>query len=198
MEFVSFAEIWPSLRTSGVEEVKRSDQELRLSLAESSQSSSIELAAIDHPTAPALPADLIQFDRKRLAELVEGIVHKLHLTEVSVIPIGHWRQLFEAVAQGMGSIEKWRAIDSAAIVELNTRDALTFAPADFQILRQLVYCVLTAGSETVHGIALVTTGSALLIEVLPVGEVVVYTGRTDLQRVVADFVAHAHALANQR
>ncbi len=197
VEFVSFDEIWQSLRTSGVEEAIHSPFELRLSLAEGTQSSSIELAATDHPTPERLPAGIFQFDRKHLAALVEGIIHKLHLTQVSVIPVGHWRQLFEAVADGMVTIEKWRAIDSAATVELNTRDALTFLPADFHILRELIYCVLTEGRESVHGIALATTGSPLLIEVLPVGEIVVYTGRTDLQRVVSDLVAHAHALAKQ-
>ncbi len=197
MEFVSFVEIWQALRTSGVEEAMHSNAELRLSICEGPQSSSLELAAVDHPTPETLPADLLRFDRKHLAALVEGIIHKLHLTKVSVIPVGHWRQLFEAVADGMVAIEKWRAIDSAATVELNTRDALTFLPADFHILRELIYCVLTSGTERVHGIALATTGSPLLIEVLPVGEVVVYTGHTDLQRVVGDFVAHAHELAKQ-
>lgn len=197
MEFVSFEETWHALRFLGVQEVVYSTSELRLSITEGAQSSSIELAAIDHPTHTTLPADLLQFDRRNLAELVEGLIHKLHLTQVSVIPVGHWRQLFEVVADGMASIEKWRAIDSEAIVELNTRDALTFQPADFHILREFVYCVLTSGGESVHGITLTTTGHPLLIEVLPVGEVVIYTGRTDLHRVVRDFASHAHALANQ-
>ena len=140
--------------------------------------------------AKKLPSDVIQLDRKNLADMVEAIIHKLRLTQVYVIPVGHWRQLFEAVAEGMATNEQWRAIDSAAIVELNTRDALLFVPANFHILRDLVRVVLTAGSKPIHGISIAAVGSPLLIEVMPAGEVSVFVGRSDLAHVVREVLNH--------
>ncbi|MSR29030.1 MAG: hypothetical protein EXS03_05570 [Phycisphaerales bacterium] len=179
------------LRPVGVEESSRTPSELRLSLVEGPQSSCIEIAAIDHKAAARLPADMPRIDRATLPTVVEAIVHKLHLTAALVVPVGHWRQLFDAVAEGMAANEKWRATDSEATIELNTRDALQFLPADFHILRDLVRCVLTCGTDPAHGIAIATSGQAILVEVMPAGEVVVYTGRTDLATVVRELVIHA-------
>lgn len=194
MEFVQFDEAWRLLRPVGVEEATRSATELRLALAEHPNSTCVDIAATDHPMAQRLPADLPKIDRKKLGEVVESIIHKLHLTGVYVIPVGHWRQLFDAVAGGMASNAKWRAIDAAAIIELNTRDALLFQPADFHILRELVQVVLIGGTHTTHGISIATTGSPLLIEVMPVGEVVVYTGSAPLAQLVRELINQVRAV----
>lgn len=190
VEFVSFEDAWRLLRPFGAEVATQSENELRLSLAEGPQSSCIDIASSDHPMANKLPPDVIQLDRTKLADMVEAIIHKLRLTQVYVIPVGHWRQLFEAVAEGMATNEQWRAIDSAAIVELNTRDGLLFVPANFHILRDLVRVVLTAGSKTIHGISIASVGSPLLIEVMPAGEVSVFVGRNDLAHVVREVLNH--------
>ncbi|MCX5664607.1 MAG: hypothetical protein NTY97_07915, partial [Planctomycetota bacterium] len=174
----------------GAEVATQSESELRLSLTEGPQSSCIDIASSDHVMAKKLPAEVIQLDRKKLADMVEAIIHKLRLTQVYVIPVGHWRQLFEAVAEGMATNEQWRTIDSAATVELNTRDALLFVPENFHILRDLVRVVLTAGSEPIHGISIATVGSPLLIEVMPAGEVSVFVGRSDLAHVVREVLNH--------
>ncbi len=193
MEFVQFDEAWRVLRPVGVEVVSHTANELRLSLTENPQSSCFDIASSDHPAQARLPNDMPRIARGTLPTIVEAIVHKLHLTTAYVIPVGHWRQLFDGVAQGMASNEKWRATDSEATVELNTRDALKFQPAEFHILRDLVKCVLAADDSATHGIAIATTGSPILIEVMPAGEIAIYTGRSDLAALVRDLVAHASA-----
>ena len=197
MEFVQLEEAWRLLRTVGVEEATRTSTTLRLALAEGPQSACFDIATSDHPDVARLPADMHKLERSALPSIIEAIVHKLHLTAAYVIPVGHWRQLFDAVAEGMASNDKWRATDSEATIELNTRDALQFLPADFHTLRDLVNCVLTSGSEPTHGIAIATTGSAILIEVMPRGEVAIYTGRTDLAHVVRDIVMHTSSHSMQ-
>lgn len=196
MEFVAFEEAWRVLKPTGVESASASADELRLSIAEGPQSGCIDIAAADHPSAARLPADLLRLERPRIATAIEAIIHKLHLTQVHVIPVGHWRELFEAVAVPMASSAKWGATDSAATVELNTRDALLFLPADFHTLRELVLAVLTAGTSPRHGIALCSSGSPLVIEVMPAGEVSLFYGKSDLRRVVSDVLTHVQAQPN--
>ncbi len=191
MEFVQFEEAWRLLRAVGVEEASRTESELRLALVEGPQSACIDIASTDHPDANRLPEDMPRVDRSVLPSVVEAIIHKLHLTAAYVVPVGHWRQLFDAVAEGMASNEKWRSTDSEATIELNTRDPLQFLPADFHTLRDLVGCVLTSGTDATHGIAIATTGSPILVEIMPRGEVTIYTGRADLAHVVTDLIAHA-------
>lgn len=193
MEFVSFEEAWRLLKPIGVEVASRSDQELRLSISEGEHSGCMDIAASDHAHAAKLPADMPRLTRAVLATSIEAIIHKLHLTQANVIPVGHWRELFEAVAEPMAANEKWRAIDSAATVELNTRDALVFRPADFHILRDLALAVLTAGSTPRHGIAICSSGSPMVIEVIPAGEVTIYYGKSELRRVVSDVLAHVQS-----
>lgn len=193
MEFVSFEEAWRLLKPIGVEVASRSEQELRLSISEGEHSGCMDIAASDHAHAAKLPADMPRLTRAVLATSIEAIIHKLHLTQANVIPVGHWRELFEAVAEPMAANTKWRAIDSAATVELNTRDALVFRPADFHILRDLALAVLTAGSTPRHGIAICSSGSPMVIEVIPAGEVTIYYGKSELRRVVSDVLAHVQS-----
>jgi len=190
VEFVSFEETWRLLRPFGAEVAHERNGELRLSISDGPQSSCIDIATTDHALAEKLPADVVRLSRAMVAQSVEAIIHKLHLTQVYVIPVGHWRQLFEGVAESMAANENWRAIDSAATVELNTRDALLFLPANFHILRELVRSVLTAGTSKMHGISIAAVGAPVLIEVMPAGEVTVYMGRKDLGRVVSDVLEH--------
>jgi len=193
VEFVSFEEAWRLLKPIGVEVASQSEQELRLSISEGEHSGCIDIAASDHAHVAKLPVDMPRLPRAVLATSIEAIIHKLHLTQANVIPVGRWRELFEAVAEPMAVNEKWRAIDSAATVELNTRDALVFLPADFHILRDLALAVLTAGSASSHGIAICSGGSPVIIEVMPAGEVTIFYGKSELRRVVSDVLAHVQS-----
>lgn len=193
VEFVAFEEAWRLLKPIGVEVSSRTAEELRLSISEGDHSGCIDIAASDHAHVAKLPADMLRLTRAGLATSIEAIIHKLHLTQAHVIPVGHWRELFEAVAEPMAANAKWRAIDSAATVELNTRDALVFAPADFHSLRELALAVLTAGSMPRHGISICSRGSPMVIEVMPAGEVTIFYGKSELHRVVSNVLAHVQS-----
>jgi len=193
VEFVAFEEAWRLLKPIGVEVASQTDLELRLSISDGDHSGCIDIAASDHKHLANLPADMPRLARAVLATSIEAIIHKLHFAQANVIPVGRWRELFEAVAEPMAANEKWRAIDSAATVELNTRDALQFLPADFHILRDLALAVLTAGSTPRHGISICSSGSPVVIEVMPAGEVTVFYGKSELRRVVSDVLAHVQS-----
>jgi hypothetical protein len=180
VEFVGYSEAWRDLAQGGVVEAERTDAVLRVALEDTPGGEVVEVAAIDHVHASQLPADVVRLPRERMAELVERIVHKMHLTRVCVIPVGKWRQVFEAVAEGMASNAKWQAVDSTANVALNTRDPLMVEPADHHTLRDLVAAVLTRGTQPVHGIAVAAVGTPLVIEAMPAGEIAVYAGKASI------------------
>jgi len=195
VEFVGYTEAWRDLAQGGVVEAERTDAVLRVALEETPGGEVVEVAAVDHAHASQLPADVVRLSRDRMAELVERIVHKMHLTRVCVIPVGKWRQVFEAVADGMAQNEKWRAVDSAANVELNTRDPLVVQPADHHTLRDLVAAVLKHGTHPTHGIAMAAMGTPLVIEAMPAGELAVYAGKasiaTEVRHLLDQVVAKA-------
>ncbi|MSR18924.1 MAG: hypothetical protein EXS00_07140 [Phycisphaerales bacterium] len=186
MEFVEFAHAWTKLRLLGVEEVERTSTHLRLALAETERLAVIDVVASDHPRIATMPGDMLRRSRAEIATAIERLAHGLHLAEVLVIPIGRWRQVFEAVSFAMASHDKWREVDSVATVELNTRDPLLFTLSDHSTLRDLVLAVLTEGKSDTQGVTIVATGTPILIEVMPVGEVIFFAGNPALGALIID------------
>lgn len=176
MDFVNFAQAWSALRGLGVEEAERTSDLLRLALADKPEVTVVDVAASDHPRVASLPEEIPRMTRPQLAAAIEALIHKLRVTEVMVIPVGRWRHLFEAVGITMAQHESWRAVDSTVTVELNTRDPLLFLPGELRTLRDLVQAVLSEGRQDCHGIEIATTGRALVIEVMPIGEVTFHCG----------------------
>ena len=145
MEFVTFEEAWSLLRRLGVTKVTDAPNEMRFELADSPSVVVIDVAADDHPEIKSLPPEVRRVARNAIANFVEALVHKMHLQRTYVIPIGKWRQIFEAVSHGMVSNAAWRGVDTSASVELNTRDPLQFNLADAHTLRDLIKVILRDG-----------------------------------------------------
>ena len=190
MEFVEHDLVWPRLRKQGVVEIDRTESELHLDLDESSDVVALDVAAIDHPAAAKLPAAVVRVPRAELGAIVEGILHKLRIAESVVIPVGLWRQVFEAVAEPMSAHAQWTEIDSAATVELNTRDPLQVLPGSHHLLRDLVNSVLARGTAPSQGLSVVAMGVRLLIEVLPSGQMIVFAGDAGLAHHARTVVEH--------
>jgi hypothetical protein len=57
---------------------------------------------------------VVSVEKDRLPKTVEHILHKLHLSQVLLIPVSKWRHLFDAVAFSMAENEEWQAVDTAA------------------------------------------------------------------------------------
>ena len=189
MEFIEHPLTWSRLRAQGVLSAEEPEGELRIDLDDSTNVVTFDVAAHDHPDASRLPAGIVRVPRAEIGPIVEGIVHKLKLPEVVAIPVGRWRSVFEAVAKPMSAHGQWRAIDAAATVELNTRDPLLFGPEHHHLLRDLVDAV-TAGERATQGIAVVGVGMRVVIEVLPIGQMVVSAGDDHLAHPVRGIIEH--------
>lgn len=191
VEFVSYADAWPALRQQGLEEAERTQSELHLSLRDTDQLAVIDVAAADHPNAAKLPPEVRRIPRACIPQAIEAIVHKLRLDPVVLIPVGCWREVFAAVAFGMAENEEWKAVDQMASVEFNTRDPILLGPAEHHTLRDLLRVLLADGTKDSQGISIAATGTSILIEVLPSGQMILFMGNPHLAAQVGEVIDHA-------
>ena len=131
MEFVDYAEAIALLKEQGIHEIKGEEDRVGLTLGDGDEVVHLHLACPESKSTPLGGTDIVSMKKDRLPTVVQHILHKLHLSQVLLIPVAKWRQVFDAVAFSMAENEDWQAIDTAATVALNTRDPLLCEPADF-------------------------------------------------------------------
>lgn len=191
MEFVSYSDAWTALRQQGLEEAERTNTELHLGLRESDQVVVIDVAATDHRLAAKLPPEVRRVPRQAIPAIVEGLIHKLRLDPVLLIPVGCWREIFDAVSFGMAENETWKAIDQMASVELNTRDPLLVSPGDQHTMRELLRVLLTDGTRDSQGLSVAAAGTSILIEILPCGQMILFLGNPPMASLAREVIDHA-------
>lgn len=125
-------------------------------------------------------AEFLEIPRERAGEVLEHILHKLHLAPLLILPIGRWREVFDVVTPVLAENEQWMAIDSEATIELNTRDPLVCELRDLHLLRDVVHCLLTHSETLGQGISIAAVQAPLLVEVEPAGGVLLTIGNEGL------------------
>jgi hypothetical protein len=190
VEFIDLDEAWADLRRQGVVKVVDSPKELRLEL-DGDAAVVMDIATEDHPEVGDLPATIRRVPRGVVANFVEAIVHKMHLQQTYAIPVGRWREIFDAVSDGMASNAAWREVDTSASIEMNKRDPLVFGPANAHTLRDLVKTLLHTAKDSNHGLTLCSDGAPLVLEIMPRGEMVVFAGHGSLAKQCEELLAHA-------
>ncbi|NBV63183.1 MAG: hypothetical protein EBR71_01655 [Planctomycetes bacterium] len=190
MEFIDLDEAWADLRRQGVVKVVDSPKELRLEL-DGDAAVVMDIATEDHPEVGDLPATIRRVPRGAVANFVEAIVHKMHLQQTYAIPVGRWREIFDAVSDGMAGNAAWREVDTSASIEMNKRDPLVFGPANAHTLRDLVKTLLHTAKDSNHGLTLCSDGAPLVLEIMPRGEMVVFAGHGSLAKQCEELLAHA-------
>lgn len=125
-------------------------------------------------------AEVLEIPRDRAGEVLEHILHKLHVAPLLILPIGRWRAVFDVVTPALADNEQWVAIDSEATVELNTRDPLMCDLRDLHLLRALVDTVLAHAETLEQGISIAAIKAPLLVEIEPAGGVLLTIGNESL------------------
>ena len=191
MEFLEPEEAWAPLRRQGVVKIVDTPKELRLELADSDAVVVMDIATEDHPDAKSLPKEIRRVPRGAIANFVEAVVHKMRLQRTFAIPVGRWREIFDAVSEGMKGNAAWREVDTSASIELNRRDPLEFGPANAHTLRDLVRTLLDAARDSEHGLTLCSDGAPLVMEIMPRGEMILFAGHASLAKQCEELLAHA-------
>jgi len=59
-----------------------------------------------------------------LPEIAERLLHKAHIAQCVIIPVGRWRPILDLLAFELATNEDWLDIDADATLHQNTRDPL--------------------------------------------------------------------------
>jgi hypothetical protein len=132
--------------------------------------------------------EVITLAADALADAVDGILHRMHLSQLLLIPVGKWRKIFDAVAFSLAENETWQEVDTTATVELNTRDPLLCEPADFQTVSALLRALLSDGETADQGLMITSTAAPFLVEIIPTGAVKVSFGNQVLADEATDAI----------
>ena len=111
-----------------------------------------------------------------MPDALEHVFHKLHLSQMILMPVGKWRKVFDAVAFSLADNEEWQAVDTAATVVLNTRDPLLAEPVDFHTITALIRALLSDAEDPDQGLMITTTTAPLMVEIVPDGAIRVSIG----------------------
>ncbi len=180
MEFVAYDEVMELLREHGVREVADGDGRVCLELNGNQEVVHLHLASENSEIVPREGARVLRLDTQRLAGAVAHIIHKLHLSQVLLIPVAKWRNVFDAVAFSLAGNEDWQAVDTAATVELNSRDPLLCEPGDFHTINALIGALLKDAERPEQGLHVTTTAAPVMVQLVPDGAIRISVGNAVL------------------
>lgn len=189
MEFVAYDEALGLLEEQGIREIPDGEDQVTLELAGSGDVVHLHLACSESTCSPLEGANVLAVEKDRLPGALEHILHKLHLSQVLLIPVGKWRKVFDAVAFSLADNEEWQAVDTAATVALNTRDPLLCEPADFHMINDLIAALLSDADSADQGLMITTTATPFMVELVPEGAARISVGNA----VLADEVVEVFA-----
>ncbi len=184
MEFVEASEVMALLKDCGIVPESSGEDRVYLRHGEGGDVVRLHLAAPEATIEPHEGARVVGLEEERLPSMIDGIIHKLRLSQILLMPVGKWRSVFDAVAFSLADNEDWQEIDTTATVELNGRDPLLCEPGDFQTVSALIKALLSDAETPEQGLMLTSTSSPLLVEIVPNGAVRVSFGN----QVLADEV----------
>ena len=184
LEFFEFDRAWRTLTDEEVVtltgEAPAELDVLQIDYHESRDAHRTIFAMRDGHEPDVVDAEVLEVSRSQAGEVLEHILHKLHLAPMLILPIGKWRPVFDVVTPVLTDNEQWMAIDSEATIELNTREPLVCELRDLHLLRALVDAILGHAETLEQGISIAALQAPLLVEVEPAGGVLLTIGNESL------------------
>lgn len=193
MEFLQFDRAWKTLASEEVVtlggESPTDIEFLQIDYDERRQAHRTAFSSREGHDLDVENAEVLEISREKAGEVLEHILHKLHVAPLLILPIGKWRPVFDLVTPALTDNEQWISIDSEASIKMNTRDPLVCEPRDLHLLRAVVEAILRDGEEMAQGISIAAIQAPVLVEVEPAGGILLTIGNEGLAdevRAVAD------------
>jgi len=171
VDFVKEQEALEVLQECGLEQTPVGEDLVYLRMNENDDVVHLHLASEDSTVEPHDGAKVLTTPKDQFASILEHIIHRLHLDQILLIPVGKWRKVFDCVAFSLADNEDWQEFDATATVELNRRDPLLCGPPDYQTVVSLIEALINDAEEPSQGLMITCTAAPLLAEIVPDGAV---------------------------
>lgn len=191
MEFLDYNQTLEEAKTFGVIERPQGEDRMRFDLTHTPPHTTEAQAVVFAPEGQA-PQDepasrVVTCPRDQLAELVDTIIHKVHLNQVALIPAQNWGGIVNLVAFDLATEEAWNDIDAEASLHKNTRNPLMIESQHMHLVKKFIAALLEHGDSPEHDLSIVALGAPLVIELIHPGALRVACGSP----AVADNLASA-------
>ena len=184
MEFLQFDRAWKTLTSEEVVTLNGESPTdldiLQIDYDERRQAHRTVFANQPDHEVDVADAEKLSVPREKAGEVLEHILHKLHLAPLLILPIGKWRPVFDLITTALMENEQWMAIDAEATIELNTRDPLMCEPRDLHLLKEMANVILRDGEELPQGISIAAIQAPILVEVEPKSGILLTIGNEGL------------------
>lgn len=191
MEYLQFAEAARTFEKLAIAAREEGD-ELRLSLDTSTVEAAIRIVFGQAGDQDAdVPAER-RFERtnEELVGCVEGVLHRLHINEVALMPVGPWRGILDLAAFELASDERWLDLDAEAAMHMNDRDPLLLRTDAFGIMTKMYKSMLELGDSPMQDLILFSLETPFVMELRQAGGITVWCANAGIADEVAT-VSHA-------
>lgn len=171
MDFVKEQEALEVLQECGLTQQPEGEDLVYLEMEDNDDVVHLHLKSDDSNVEPRDDARVIATPKTQFASILEHIIHRLHLDQILLIPVGKWRKVFDCVAFSLADNEDWQEFDATATVELNRRDPLLCGPADYQTVVALFEALVNDAEEPSQGLMITCTAAPLLLQIVPEGAI---------------------------
>jgi len=100
VEFVDQAEVLSVLKEMGMTQEEDGDL-ARLSMKDDDETVHMHIQHADGTVDAHENARVIEVAEGEMAAMLEHLLHLLHMSQVVLMPVGKWRNVFDAVAAGV-------------------------------------------------------------------------------------------------
>jgi hypothetical protein len=192
MEFLSYTDV--RARFEGLFMVEKEEGDhLRLSLnMPDGATPRVVFASPGEGDEPDDATRSVDRDESELVGCVDGVLHRLHLSEVGMIPVATWRHVLDLAAFELATDERWADFEAEASMHMNGRDALMFRSAEYPILTKIIGAVMENGESRDHAMILFSLDTPFVIEIRPEGGLTVWCANDSIADEVAQ-VTGAHS-----
>ena len=194
MEFLEFTQAWNILSSEEVVtltgEQPAQVQALQLDYHEDRPAHRILFGMTPGGSSDIEDVEILDIPREKSAEVLEHILHKLHISPLLLFPIGKWRNLFEVVSPNLLENPTWMELDTSATIELNTRDPLHFDFRELHTLTAAINAILLHAETLEQGCSIATTSAPVLVEVDPTSGILITLGNPSLSAEIRSVALH--------
>jgi hypothetical protein len=169
VEFIPADEAARVITDHGIESESPDEDHIYLRMRDGESVHHHHVAVTGSACVPRDGAIAHEISEERLPDVIDRLMHKLHHSQLLLIPVGKWRSVFDVVAFSLAGNEEWQQIDAAATVELNSRDPLLADTGDLHLLCDLVKALLHDSEKPDQGLMMMSLGQPVVVEIVPTG-----------------------------